>query len=50
MHIRQPEVTTLKFESQSLMIQPQQMQHRRMDIVNMRRILHCVEPKVIRLP
>ena len=47
MHIRQSEVATLKTIRQLRVIEAQQMQHRRVQIVNVNFVLRHVETEII---
>src|SRR3954469_24407110 len=49
MHVRQPEIAPLKAISQLRMVKTQQVQKRRVQIMNVHRVLRGIEPKLIRL-
>src|SRR5690242_12904305 len=48
MHVRQPEIPPLEEVSQLRMIQPEQSKYRRVNIVNVQRVLNGLKPEVIR--
>src|SRR5689334_10469692 len=49
MHVSEPELASLEAEGQPLVIDPEQMQDRRLEIVHVHRILHDIEREVVGL-
>ena len=49
MHIGQPKIAALKTERQAFMIQAEQMQNRRVQIVNMNAVFHRIKTEFIGL-
>ena len=47
MHIRKPEIPPLKTIGEFLVVDPEEMQQRRMEIVDMHDVLYGVIPQVI---
>src|SRR5687767_7171142 len=50
MHIRKPEIPALKSERQLRVLDAQQMQNGRMQIMHVNTVLNRIKPKLIRLP
>jgi len=50
MHIREPELAALIFEREPLVIQSEQVQHRRVEVMHMHRIGGDIEAKLIGAP
>ena len=48
MHVREPEITSLKTEGELGVLHPQQMKDRGVDVVNVRLVLDDIESEFVR--